>query len=129
VDFTAMQNLKLEVFEGWHEAVPYISQIECVITREESAERTAFEQALIDMYVPSQLDWRTYSEIEVKPIEYTTSYLDIVGFNFQSELLNDIDFRQAIAYAIDREAILSTQYLDHGVITDGILHPDNYLLS
>jgi len=128
-DFTAMQSLVLDVYEGWHEPLPYVSHIECIIVRDEAVEQTSFEQSLIDVYVPSQLDWRTYSEIAVKPIEYTTAYLDFIGFNFNNILLNDMEFRQAIAYAINREDILSTEYLDHGVITDTLVHPNNYLLS
>ena len=66
--------------------------------RDEESESNAFEQNLTDVFVPTQLDWRTYSEINVKPIEYTSQCINFIGFNHENALINDVDFRKVIAF-------------------------------
>lgn len=127
--FTAMQELTLVLDESWQGDMPYISTIECLICRDEEAELTAFDEQLVDVFVPTQLDWRTYSEIDVKPIEFTSEYMNFIGFNHDHDLLGDLLFRQAIAYALDREAMLEAWYLGHGVIADSLIHPESDLFT
>lgn len=126
-EMTSMQTMVLSYFDAYIGTEPYASTIEVLINRDESAESTAFDQQLVDVFVPTVLNWQTYSELNVRPIEYTTEYIEVLGFNNEKELLKDKNIRQAIAYGIDRAEIAEVQYLSHAVVTDSLLQPSSYL--
>ncbi len=49
-----------------------------------------------------------------------------LSFNFRNPRLRDLRVRRAIAYAIDRNAIVSSVLLDNGRIATGMLSPENW---
>ena len=49
-----------------------------------------------------------------------------LGFNFRDPHLRDLRVRQAIAYAINREAIISSLYKGTGRVASGMLAPENW---
>jgi peptide/nickel transport system substrate-binding protein len=125
--FIAMEELELSVNNEYFKDRPYISYIDCKITRSDENEATAFDQKLIDITNPSKFDWLQFSEDNTQSLlEYTTNYLDFLGFNFNNELLANQDVRKAIALCIDRESIVNHYYLNHAVITDYLTHPSSF---
>lgn len=128
-EMTSMQTMTLTYFENYIGTEPYASTVEVLINRDESAESTSFDQQLVDVFVPTVLNWQTYSELNVRPLEYTTQYIEVMGFNNDKEILSDVSIRQAIAYGINRQEIVEVQYLNHAVVTDSLLHPTSYLNS
>jgi peptide/nickel transport system substrate-binding protein len=54
-----------------------------------------------------------------------TRYLHLV-FNFRNRYLRNLSVRRAIAYAIDRQMILSSLYAGAGRIATGMLTPENW---
>lgn len=57
-------------------------------------------------------------------LETDSVRMTYLGMNTQQEPFDDVRVRQAIAYAIDREEILSGVYDDMGIVADGPLAPD-----
>ena len=49
-----------------------------------------------------------------------------LGFNFRDPQLRDLRVRQAIAYAINREAIVGSLYKGTGRVASGMLAPENW---
>src|SRR5699024_3086446 len=57
-------------------------------------------------------------------VETESVRLNYLGMNVENEPFDDVRVRQAIAYAIDREEIISGVYDDMGVAAEGPLAPD-----
>lgn len=124
--FISMQQMNLEVAKDIKEEVS-ISKIECTITRNEEVDELSFEQTLIDMLTPTKFNWLNYSDEPDKRImEYSTNFIEFLGFNFNNESLQDKNFRQAIAYTINRQDIAKKLFLSHVTITDGLIPPNSY---
>lgn len=57
-------------------------------------------------------------------LERESVRMSYLGMNVQQAPFDDVRVRQAIAYAIDREEIISGVYDDMGIVADGPLAPD-----
>lgn len=127
---TTMKEIKLNKNNSWFKGLPYIDSINAVIIPKEDAQLYAFEQRQIDLITTDVVDWEKYGVTkETNMDEYTTNYYEFIGLNFNKALYNDKLVRQALAYAMPREAILSTIYLDHAVLTDTPINPISWLNS
>lgn len=125
--YTSMQSLELKAVPAADGKV-YIETITGKITREEDVEQDAFEHSVIDVLNPAKFNWNQYAQrADEKLYEYTSNYMEFLGFNFNNDLLEDKSVRQAIAYALDRPAMAKEEYLSHVTITDGIVHPKSWL--
>lgn len=130
VSFVSMKNLELTANNEWFKGDVYIQDIECTITRDLNAENTAFNQKLIDLINPTKFDWLQYSDAsDTRMMEYTSNYYEFIGFNFNSQYLNNKEIRQGIAFAIDKENIAKNQFLNHVVLTDYPIHPESWLME
>lgn len=49
-----------------------------------------------------------------------------IGFNFEDPLLSQIELRQALAYGIDRQAILDSLFRGQGRLAGGLLVPEHW---
>lgn len=86
-----------------------------------------FEIGEINLSLLKDMDRNTLlNDKEVKMTSFPSNEVEVLGFNFAHEALKDRRVRQAIAYAIDREAIIETCYYNSGVMNDTIYYP-NYL--
>ena len=67
-----------------------------------------------------------YSNKQVKFNDYLSNEMEVIGYNFRSEKINNKDLRKAIAYGIDNEYLKEKNYYDKAVLSDSIYYP-NYL--
>lgn len=129
-EFVPTKELSLIVNNNWFKGEPYIERIKVVITPDEETDLYSFEQGQLDLIRTDVIDWEKYSEKESTRIhEYITSYYDFIGFNFNKPLFQDKNIRKAIAFGIDRQALLEKHYLNHGIITNSPINPKSWLYS
>lgn len=126
-DYQQMQHLDLAANLDWHGGTVYVEKIHCVIIDDDSSYETLFDQHLIDVMNPSRFNWLKYSENEKHQIDgYTSSYYDFIGFNFETELFEDVAVRQAFAFAVNREFILYDRFVNHGVLVNSPVIPGSW---
>ncbi|MCT4596598.1 MAG: peptide ABC transporter substrate-binding protein [Vallitalea sp.] len=127
-DFTAMKELNLTANNDWFKHKLYVENIKIIITRDKDYDKDAFDQKIVDLITPIKFDWQKYADKEgVNLTEYTTYYYTFLGFNFNNKVLNDKNIRKSIAYAINRQAIIKNEFLNHAKINEYPYHPLSWL--
>ena len=122
VDDQTMQNISLTYNETYHGEKPYIQDIVFTVTDAEAVREDMFNQKLIDLLMPSRFDWLKYSDNDVQNLtEYQSAYYDFVGFNYANPLSQNLNFKKAIAHALDRSYMIENQLLGHGQIVDSFV--------
>ena len=129
VQFIPNQEIQLEANTEWFQGSPYIEKVKVLFTPDEETSFYAFEQRQINVVEMQYGDWQKYSSMEnTKLYEYMIPYYDFIGFNFEMPKFQNNNVRKAIAYGIDRNALLEKYYLGHGVVTDTPLFPNAWFL-
>ena len=70
---------------------------------------------------------RHYRGLEIEQLPGTV--LAYLAFNLRDPILNDVRVRQALAYAIDRGAVLHYLFGDEGRLADSVLPPQHWAYS
>jgi len=63
---------------------------------------------------------------ELKVIWHHGTSFGYIGFNFEDPLLSQLEMRQALAYGIDRKAILQAMFRGQGRLAGGLLVPEHW---
>lgn len=127
VDYQEMQEMSLTANVEWHGGSSYVENIHVIVMNETTNMETLFDQHLIDLMNPSKFNWLKYSDKDDQSItSYPTNYYDFVGFNFENELLQNVDLRKAFSLAINREAIQYNQFINHATIATTPLIPGSW---
>lgn len=130
VEYQDMQHLDLTAYSEWHKGEVLVENIHVVVMNETSNLETLFDQHIIDLMAPDKFNWLKYSEKPDQRIEtYQTGHYDFIGFNQDNKILQDVDLRKAFAYAINREEILYSQFINHGTIVDTPVIPGSWFDS
>lgn len=86
-----------------------------------------FEIREINMSFLKKMDRDTLlNDKDVNVISFPSNEVEVIGYNFKHGALQDRRVRQAIAYAIDNQAIIETCYYNSGVMNDSIYYPDYF---
>ena len=105
--WTPGQGLVLTAFnEGWR-GEPAIQKINYTLITDTNAARIAFQNGELDSYAAASMDdYELFSNEPAYVVEqYTQSTVDVLAFNTTRGVLSNILIRQAISYAIDKEAL------------------------
>lgn len=131
--YEKMKQIKLTANDEYWNDRPYIDEILGRVFESEGDVLTAFETGQINMATTVDVDWDKYAQnSRIKILEFVSSNYEFLGFNFGKEIFSGEKgeaLRRAIAYAIDRQAIIQKVYLGHGTQVDVPIHPDSWLLS
>ena len=131
--YEKMKEIKLSANDNYREGRPYIDEILGRVLESEEDILTAFETGQVNMATTLGVDWDKYSQnSRIKILEFVSSNYEFLGFNFEKDIFSGEKgehLRRAIAYGIDRQAIIQKLYLGHGTQTDVPIHPDSWLLS
>lgn len=131
--YEKMKQIKLIANDEYWNDRPYIDEILGRVFESEEDILTAFETGQINMATTVGVDWDKYAQNNrIKILEFVSANYEFLGFNFKKELFSGEKgegIRRAIAYAIDRQAIIQKVYLGHGTQVDVPIHPDSWLLS
>lgn len=118
VSWTANESLKFKKNEHyWRPGLPYLDAVDIAIVPDASSLTTQLRSGQIDYdYGSSYLDIKQL----VRSGKYTSQRLVgaedqiYVGCNVNNPTLSDLKVRQAIAYALDRERIMSEVFVGSG---------------
>lgn len=98
----------LEAYDGYFKEAPSIKNVTYKILSNTTTATIALEKGEVDMYInvaPADIDTLKANDslvVEQKP----SSAFHFVGMNTQSKVFSDVRVRQAVAMAIDREALI-----------------------
>jgi ABC-type transport system substrate-binding protein len=126
-NFSMPGSMTMEPNTVWWKQQPYIQKLNVVGLTDQAAEMSSFEQNLIDVVTTSELTVDAYQKFdEVDYVDYQTQYYDCLVPNM-SGLFQDVNLRQALAYALDKRDIISKALLGHAAAVDYPVPPDSYL--
>ncbi len=132
-NYEKLKEITLEANEGYWGKSPYIDRVLGKVFDNEEDIMRAFEIGEVNMATTIGVDWEKYNENNgVSSLEFISPNYDFLGFNFEKEIFQENPgktLRKAIAYAIDRQAIIEGVYLGHGTQIDVPIHPNSWLLS
>lgn len=114
----------------WDAPKPFIDRLVVRLIADPSAATAAFETGEIDLGfnnpVPlsdvARLQALSHIGMETRGYEYNSPLTQFI-FNLDRPYIRDLKVRQAIAHAIDREAILQTAWYGYGVVGPGPVSP------
>lgn len=93
------------------------------------ARLSALKQGITDIDYMNISNYSKYIGGEFDVIKIPTTYYDFIGFNYENELFQNIEIRQAINYLINKNDLMETIYLGYGAVSNSPIHPDSHLSS
>jgi peptide/nickel transport system substrate-binding protein len=117
------ERIELASFDGYHGKKPNFENLTFMVLPDTSSRVIALETGKVDMIygVPSSDQERLKNSPDVQIVEATGLRLMYLGMNMEKKPLDDIRVRQAIEYAINKEAYSAVVYQRNAVIAKGPL--------
>lgn len=113
--------------EGWWGEKPYIEKIVANAVSGSDQKIEKVDSSILDFITTDVLYAGKYKLAgKTQVVDYMTNYYDCLVPNLGTDVLDDINVRQAISYAIDRREIISTVLLNHAVPANMPIAPDFY---
>ncbi len=132
VSFDPVQNiLKVEAFPDYWEGAPKIPTITVKAIADANSMLAELKSQIIDLapgasdIAPDALN-SLEQDPNLKVLKFDGSNVQYIGFNTETEPLNNVKVRQAISYAINREKIISDLLLNQAKIAHSILPPESW---
>ena len=123
----------LKSYDKYRDGKAYIDQVIGKVLEDEELVLTAFETGQVNVTTDLDIDWEKYDQNNrIRIYEFVSQNYEFLGFNFSKEIFNNETgnkLRKAIAYGINRQAIIQRVYLGHATQTDLPIHPNSWLLS
>ena len=120
--------LILRASDTYQGDAPSVRYIRVKITSGAETDINAFEQGMTDVLVAEATEAGRYVDEGISGMyQYTSNEYDFIGFNFNRELFQDKALRQAVAYALPKENLMESVYLNYGVMTNTPINPKNWL--
>jgi len=126
VDYNKAQGTYLyEAFEDYYQGKPVVERLVFVKTNEELVTAALMQNDVDAADIQPEMVETMESE-GFTIIRSSYSWCAKLTINHQKEPLNHKEFRQALAYAIDRQALVDITQRGHGIPgSPGLLAPDN----
>lgn len=129
VNWERGREITVEKFEGYYkQGLPHLDAIHYVFYGDENTRVSALQSGDVDMidYVP----WKDSASLESNAnvqLACTTGPFMALQFNTKFEPFSKPEVRQAIAYAIDRTAVINTAFNGRGTPLNGVAIPEGYM--
>ena len=116
---------KLVANEEYHNGAPKIKNFVFKVVNEEtsSAELINGSIDLVELSNIKADDAKTLNEKGIEVLKYPNSKIQYMGFNLRNKTLQDVKLRTAIAYGIDREALVNGLLEGNGVVINTPMVP------
>ena len=126
--YTQASELMLEANPSYYKGQPQIPFICVRITAGKETDINAFEQGMTDVLVADAMEAGRYIDETLSGIyPYASNEYDFIGFNFRKALFQDKTVRQAVAYALPKQTLLESVYLNYGEMTNTPISPKSWL--
>ena len=116
---------KLVANEEYHNGAPKIKNFVFKVVNEETSSAELINGS-IDLAKLSNIkadDAKTLNEKGIEVLKYPNSKIQYMGFNLRNKTLQDVKLRTAIAYGIDREALVNGLLEGNGVVINTPMVP------
>ncbi len=128
LSFDGGTRLQLEAYSKWWKKTPVLESVTAVGYVDTEAIINAFLAGELDCVPTSLMTTDIYEIIDgVSALDYTSRNYVYLGTNFKNPFLNQVDFRRAIAYAINRTEIINNIYLTKATGAEQPLFNDSSL--
>lgn len=122
--------INLEANAAWWKQAPYITDIRCLSRESNAVALSSYEAGQLSVVPTDTASAGKYREAGVTNVlDVLSQDAEILLVNHSSSVLRNSAVRKAIAYAIDRSAIVSNVYMNRASITDVPVPPDSFLYS
>ena len=109
---------------------PYIEEVHILITSDDETDLHAFDRGLVDIFLAEVPAWHRHHSVKpVRFAEHLAMHYEFIGFNFAHELPGTLEFRQAIAHAINVDNLISNVFLAHAMPARTAIHPASWLYT
>jgi len=132
VNYEKYKRIELESNQRYIGGRPFIDRIIGMILKDEELALVSFETGQVDLAYSVGVDWEKFDQnSKIKIIEYVSQDYEFLGFNFSKDVFRKygLGLRKAMAYGIDRQAIIENVYLGHATQTDLPIHPNSWILT
>lgn len=132
VRYDVDEKVELAAYEGYHDGRPKNDGLILRIVPDEVMRGLELRKGTLDIFVNDvspDIVYQLRNEPELQTVEGPGVDYQYVGLNLQDPALRDVRVRQALAYAIDRQAIVD--YLRRGLAIPsiGILPPTSWAFA
>jgi peptide/nickel transport system substrate-binding protein len=135
VKFDQLNNLvELEAYPDYWEGAPKIQKLNVRTVTDANSLQAEFQSGRVDIAPnPSNFSSDTYNSLKQNPnlqvVQTEGSNVRYIGFNVQNKPISDVNLRQAIAYAIDREKIITDLLSGQAKVAHSILPEGSWAFS
>lgn len=118
-------NAVLEAYENYYGGAPSIKTVNFKVISDVASMGMGLQTGEIDF---AEIDASVYSTLEsvdtVKLTDADQTTFAFVAMNTEKEPYNNVKFRQAINYAMDRESLIATVQEGHAKVNSNLLTPE-----
>ncbi len=128
VDQIANTSVSLIVNENWWKQTPYIQRVSFFERGSNDTALASYAAGQLNMVATSNVAVGKYrAEGETVVTDVMTDAVELLLVNHRNQDLADVRIRQAIAYALDRSAIITNVYMNRAQASDVPIPPDSWL--
>lgn len=126
------QELMLDKNENWWSQPPYINEIIGIWYKNDTDALVAFETEKVDILMtrsPAAVRYRGTLTERINSYTYSTRQLECLLVNYTGVLKNNLQLRKAIAYAIDKNRLITNVYQNIVTTTNTIQSSASWLYN
>ncbi len=121
-------SVELTANSRWWKQTPYINTIECLSRESNDVALDSYEAGQLNMVPTKTVSAGKYREEgATNVLDVMTQEAEVLLVNHNSDILRNADVRKAIAYALDRSALVSNVYMNRATVCDVPVPPDSFL--
>jgi peptide/nickel transport system substrate-binding protein len=122
------EEITLTINTNWWKQEPYIERIRCLVRDSNEVAIASYNAGQLSMVPTSNVFVGRYREDGVTEVlDVMTQTAEILLFNQRNTVLKDVNVRKAIAYALDRNSVVTNVYMHHASVCDVPIAPDSFL--
>lgn len=126
VSYTGDDQIVLERFDDYWGGAPYLDQLVFRVIPDTSTRRVEMEAGTVDVLMNVEpRDVEAFEDHGLNIIVGPAPINAMVSMNLASEPLQDLEVRQALAHALNREAMIDRVFYGYATMATTYLHPSN----